>query len=256
MQNDARSGGGGQLVALLIFMAMLWVPVGQSAFLADHWMKIGTYMAPVAVFMGLKMRQGSAVPPLQDVTFVAVLLAAAYLTHQFEEHWVNLRGEVYPLRHELNSIIAAVLGEDKYGIMTRDAIFYINTGAVWASAFVAIWASPRLIFPSMAMAGLTAVNGFAHMMVAIRTFDYNSGLLTGVLIFLPLTILYFRTLLKTGLATRQMVVISLAWGIFGHVLLFGGLVLANVMGVIPVEVYYAALIAYGFAPLAFFRQAA
>ncbi|MEM7739180.1 MAG: HXXEE domain-containing protein [Pseudomonadota bacterium] len=244
-----------QLALLLAFMAMLWAPLGQLEFLAFHWMKIGTYMAPIVVFLAFKFRERSSGPMFEDVTFMAMLFAAAYFIHQYEEHWINLLGETYPLLHELNSLIAAVLGEDKYGIMTREAIFYINTGTVWATALVAIWASPRLVFPSMAMAGIMAMNGFAHVMVALRTFSYNSGLLTGLVIFLPLVIVYFRALSKSGKATRSMIIAAIGWGVLGHVVLFGGLFLANVMAVIPVSLYYGVLIGLGFAPLVLYRHA-
>lgn len=244
------------LMPLLLFLAMLWVPLGQQAFLADHWMKIGTFMAPVVVLLAFKLSERSGRASLKDTTFVAILLAASYFVHQFEEHWVNLLGQTYPLRHELNSLLASLFGEDKYGIMTREAIFYINTGTVWATALVAVWASPRLIFPSIAMAGIMAVNGFAHVAVAVRTLSYNSGVLTGTLIFLPLVILYFRTLLKSEMATRSMIIAGIVWGFLGHVVLFGGLFLANVMGLVPVGLYYAVLIALGFAPLLLFRRAA
>ncbi|MEO1041332.1 MAG: HXXEE domain-containing protein [Pseudomonadota bacterium] len=240
-------------MVLLVFMAMLWVPIGQSEFLAYHWMKIGTYMAPIVVFLAFKFRERAEGPALVDATFMATLFLAAYLVHQYEEHWINLLGETYPLLHELNSLIAAVLGEDKYGIMTREAVFYINTGVVWATALVAIWASPRHVFPSMAMGGIMAVNGFAHVMVALRTLSYNSGALTGSVIFLPLAIAYFRALLKAGIVSRNMVIAAIAWGVLGHVILFGGLFLANVMGFIPVGFYYAVLIGAGFAPLLLFR---
>ncbi|MEO1657363.1 MAG: HXXEE domain-containing protein [Pseudomonadota bacterium] len=246
----------GQLSVLLVFMAMLWAPLGQQAFLADHWMKIGTFMAPVVVFLALKMREGAEGPALLDTTFVAILFAASYFVHQFEEHWVNLLGETYPLLHELNTMLAALFGEDKYGIMTREAIFYINTGTVWATALVAVWASPRFVFPSIAMGGIMAVNGFAHVAAAVRTLSYNSGVATGAVIFLPLVILYFRALLKAGVATRPMILAGIAWGVVGHALLFGGLFLANVMGVMPVGLYYAGLIGFGFAPLLFFRSRA
>lgn len=242
------------LTFLALFLAMVWLPLGQTEFLAAHWMKIGTYMAPVLVFFAFKGREGNNQPALTDVTFMATLMAAAYMIHQFEEHWIDLLGRQYPLYEYLNTLIASVAGEDRYGVMTPAAIFYINTGLVWTIAFLAILVSPNHIFPALAMAGIMLVNGVSHVLAAIAAFEYNSGLLTSVVLFLPISLSFYSATRRAGLASIQMIMAGVAWGFLGHVVLFAGLFAANVYNLIPIGLYYVLLILWGLSPWLFYRS--
>ena len=149
-------------VFLLLFFAMAWLPLGQQSFMEDHWMKIGAYIAPILLFSAYKARQDQKAPMLTDVVLMSYVFAAAYMVHQVEEHWIDLLGREYPLYDFLNRLVADVAGENKYGVMTRSAIYYINAGMVWTIAFIAIVRSPGHFFPSIAMAGIMLVNGVFH----------------------------------------------------------------------------------------------
>ena len=241
---------------LVVFALMAWVPLGQQAFMEEHWMKIGAYIAPVLMFLAFHRRRVHEPRILSDVTLMASLLTAAYLLHQVEEHWVDLMGRPYPLYDFLNTLIADVAGEDRYGVLTPSAIFYVNAGMVWTVGFVSILVSPKYVFPAIAMAGLTIVNGVAHALNGLAYQSYNSGLATGLLIFIPVGILFYRRLLRDGMASRTMLGAGLLWGLLGHVFLFAGLFAANVYGMFPVSLYYAGLIIWGLVPIALFRRGA
>ncbi|MEM6851293.1 MAG: HXXEE domain-containing protein [Pseudomonadota bacterium] len=240
------------------FFALAWLPFGQLPFMEDHWMKIGAYIAPFLLFMAFKARASSQSdgPLMTDSFVVACALAAAYLVHQVEEHWVDLLGRPYPLYELLNSLIAQAFGEEKYGVMTPRALFYVNAGTVWTLAFTAILASPKHVFPAVAMAGLMIVNGAAHIVVAGAQTSYNPGLATSIVLFLPLALAFYRALLGAHGATPIMLGAGIAYGVVGHVLLFAGLFAANVFGLIPISLYYTILIVYGLLPLALFRSQA
>ena len=240
-------------VSLAIFFAMVWLPLGQHAFMVEHWMKVGAFLAPILVFAGFKVRTEASPPILNDIALMASLFASAYLVHQVEEHWVDFLGREYPLYDVLNSLIATYFGEEKYGVMTPTAIFYINAGTVWTIAFVAILLSPKQIFPVLAIAGLIFVNGIAHILNAIAGMAYNSGLGTSILIFLPLSILFFRALLNSGAVSLALVGAAVLWGFLAHILLFAGLFAANVYGIIPEALYYVVLILWGLLPAFLFR---
>lgn len=241
-------------ISLLIFFAMAWLPLGQQVFMVDNWMKIGAFLAPMLVFAGFKARGESTSPWTIDVSLIAYLLAASYLIHQVEEHWVDLLGREYPLYEFLNGLIATLFGDDKYGILTRSGIFYINAGMVWTAGFLAILNSPKQIFPALAMAGIMFVNGIAHILNAVIAVEYNSGLATGALLFLPLSIVFFRAMLKSGGASVPLVAAGIAWGFIGHVILFAGLFASNVFELVPSGLYYCALILWGVVPTIAFRE--
>lgn len=243
------------LVWLIAFFLLAWLPLGQLSFMEDHWMKVGAFLAPFLLFMAFKLRASNASSPklLADVALMASGFAASYLVHQVEEHWVDLLGRPYPLYDLLNSLIAGAFGEEKYGVLTPRALFYVNAGTVWTIAFSAILVSPRHVFPAIAMAGLMLVNGIAHVVVAVAQASYNPGLATSILLFLPLSVAFYRTAIKDRFATRLMLGAGIVWGIFGHVFLFAGLFAANVLELIPIYLYYVGLIAYGLLPLMLFR---
>lgn len=242
-------------ISLLIFFILAWLPLGQHAFMVDHWMKIGAFLAPILVFAGFKARGEATSPWTTDVALIAYLLTASYLIHQVEEHWVDLLGREYPLYEFLNGLIATLFGDDKYGILTRSGIFYVNAGMVWTAGFLAILTSPKQIFPALAMAGIMLVNGIAHILNAVITVEYNSGLATGVLLFLPLSIVFYRAMLKSRAANVRLIIAGIIWGFLGHVILFAGLFASNVFGLVPVQIYYVALILWGALPVFVFRNA-
>ncbi len=239
---------------LALFFAMVWLPHGQIDFLAAHWMKIGAYIAPLLMFLAFKKRAGADRPAFTDVPFVAMALAAAYLAHQVEEHRIDLLGREYALYDTLNGLVARMLGPDAYGVFTPTAIFYVNSGTVWAVALTAIAASNRHVFPALAMAGLMLVNGVAHVLAGVIGFAYNAGLATSIALFLPLSIAFFAATRRIELVTTQRIVAAVAWGALAHVILFAGLFLSNVYGIIPTWAYYAFLIGYGLSPLVMFRD--
>ncbi|MEM7662757.1 MAG: HXXEE domain-containing protein [Pseudomonadota bacterium] len=241
-------------ISLFAFFAMAWLPLGQQSFMVDHWMKIGAFLAPTLIFFGFKTRSDNTSYWAMDVSLMACLLTASYLVHQVEEHWVDLLGRPYPLYEFLNGLIASFFGEDKYGILTREGIFYINAGMVWTAGFLAILTSPHQVFPSLAMAGIMFVNGIAHILNAVIAFEYNSGLATGLVLFLPLSITIFRALHASGTVSLRLIAAGILWGFIGHLLLFGGLFASHVFGVVPVPIYYIVLIGWGVVPSFVFRS--
>ncbi|MEM1384257.1 MAG: HXXEE domain-containing protein [Pseudomonadota bacterium] len=240
---------------MTVLFAALWLPLGQQAFLAEHWMKIGTFAAPILVFMGFAARPAGAEPVGSDLKLLAVLMAAAYMTHQFEEHWVDALGRLYPLRDFLNQALSAAFGPEAASAMTPQAIFFINTSVVWLAAFLAIWGAPDHVFPALAMAGVIIVNGVAHIGQAIAAGAYNPGLITAILLFLPVSLAVFRAVWVNGQAGAIQIAAGIAWGFLAHVILIGGLLAANVHGLVPVALYYAALIAWAIVPSLVFRRA-
>ena len=209
-------------LCLLIFFTMAWLPLGQQDFMVMHWMKLGAFIAPILLFAGFNSR-------------------------------VDLLWRHYPLYDFLNDLIARLFGEDKYGILTPSGIFYINAGMVWTAGLSAILASPKHIFPALAMAGIMLVNGVAHILNAVIALEYNSGMATGLILFLPLSLLFYREVLRSGAATRQLVFFGVLWGFLGHVILFAGLFASNVFGLVPEIAYYITLILWGILPSLVFR---
>jgi hypothetical protein len=93
-----------------------------------------------------------------------------------------------------------------------------------------------------------------HIAQGLALGSYNPGLFTSVVLFIPLSVLYYGLALREGTADRSMVAASLLWGAFGHVVLIGGLVLVYVQGRLPQFAYHVLLVAYSLTPFLFFRS--
>ncbi|MEM7746839.1 MAG: HXXEE domain-containing protein [Pseudomonadota bacterium] len=242
------------LISMSLFFTILWVPWGQTEFLVDHWMKIGTFLAPVMLFIAFTSRARPRDPILSDTKLMSSVLLAIYLVHQFEEHWIDLLGREYPLHALLNNLLRQYFGENAYGAMTKEAIFIINTSAVWLTGFIAIARSPGHVFPAVAMAAIVLVNGLFHILQGIATGTYNPGLATAVALFVPISLLFYRELISKSIASFQEVVWGIGWAIAAHAFLFAGLLASHVANLIPVTTYYFLLVVWALLPACLFRH--
>lgn len=242
------------LKAVIFFLAfaMLWLPLGQHDFLLLHWMKIGTFMAPFLVLIALSFNQNRTDGSPQ---FFALVMFAAYIGHQFEEHWIDLYGRDYAFQGAVNALIAGALGiEAEPGkipdILTRASVFVINTSLVWLVAALAIWRGAAFVFPVLAMVAIAFVNGISHVVSSIITGAYNPGLVTSVVLFLPLSVWAYRALLQDGLASKAQVSWSIAWAVAGHIIMIVGLIAANWWMLFPEYIYFVLLVAWSVVPTA------
>ena len=243
------------LILLVTAFALIWVPWGQSEFLTAHWMKVGTFMAPFLAYIALSFRETAQGPWLGDVKAMALILWIAYIAHQFEEHWLDLYGRVYAFQAYLNDLLGGLVGADAGAVLVTPAdILLINTGPVWLMGALAVWRAPNHVFPSLCMASIALVNAVAHIGGAVRSFEYNPGLLTSIVLFLPLTLAFYRHLLAHGEARRQEVIAAILWSIGAHVFLFAGLVATNHAGIMPSGLYYAGLVTLTVLPTMMFRR--
>ena len=240
---------------ITLLFVMLWVPLGQYDFLVNHWMKIGTYSIPF-IGIGLFAFSEKELSPKSNLRFLALLMLVAYIIHQFEEHWVDIYGNAYAFYSFNNNFILSNLGEPNSAIkpLTRESIFVINTALVWLIGILAILRSPRHLFPFFAMAGIIVVNGFVHIMAGIATQVYNPGLLTSIVIFIPLYF-WLTTKLRHSIENfRKLVLRGLIWAILGHILMVAGLLAANWFNLIPEYLYWIMLIAWSILPIVVFSK--
>ncbi|MEO1593950.1 MAG: HXXEE domain-containing protein [Pseudomonadota bacterium] len=240
------------LVAAALFLA-LWLPLGQHDFLTAHWMKVGTFAAPF-LLLGYSAAVSTR-PSLSDPLLASVLLLIAYIAHQFEEHWIDLLGNEYAFYTYINALVRGTIGTDDLSVapLTPLGIFVINTTLVWLVGIIAIVRARTHWFPPMAMAAIALVNGITHIVASVITLSYNPGLLTSLLLFLPLPVLFYRRVAQTNPALWRPILVSLLWAVLAHVLMVGGMLAANLFDVIAESLYFAALAIWSALPLALFR---
>ncbi|MEM1067312.1 MAG: HXXEE domain-containing protein [Planctomycetota bacterium] len=235
---------------------MLWIPVGQHEFLMQHWMKVGTFMAPFLLMVAFAFRQPSDVRKYPDLALISLMLLVAYIIHQFEEHWIDVFGNHYAFKGYVNSMVLDRLGADAgaTGPLSDAGIFVINTSLVWLVGALAIWRSSVHVFPTLCMAAIVLVNAFSHLVVALIDHVYNPGVLTSAILFLPLGLTIYVWLVRSGVASAGYVFASLLWGILAHVVMIAGMIASGWLKVIPESVYFGLLIGWSILPILLLRS--
>ncbi|MEO1021940.1 MAG: HXXEE domain-containing protein [Bacteroidota bacterium] len=239
----------------VLLFAILWLPFGQYPFLINHWVKIGVYAIPF-IGIGLFAFRDHEHPFHSNPRFIALLMLIAYVVHQFEEHWIDLFGNVYAFYTFNNNFILSALGEPGSAVkpLTKESIFIINTSLVWLTGSLAILRSPKQLFPFFSMVGIILINGVVHILAGVATLTYNPGLLTSMLVFIPLCAWILKKTAHSTTYFKTLVVGGLIWAFFAHVIMVGGLLAANWFNLIPEYVYWAMLIAWSILPVAVFRD--
>lgn len=246
----------GLIGAILLLFLMLWLPVGQHDFLLDHWMKIGAYAIPF-MLIGVFLFDGndSFGMLLKNYRFTGVIMLIAYIIHQFEEHWIDLYGNYYAFYEFNNSFILEKLSAPDSTIkpLTKEAIFIINTSLVWLVGILGILASPKHLFPLICMASIILINGIVHILAAIVTFQYNPGLLTSIVIFIPIYFWFLKFIPRKRKDHIRRTLGGIVWALLAHIIMIAGLLMVNWWNLFPEVIYFVALILWSALPLVLFR---
>ena len=245
------------LASILLLFLMLWAPLGQTEFLVQHWMKIGTFAIPFLLIGSFSFADNNKSSALaKDFRFMALLLLFTYVIHQFEEHWVDLYGNHYSLYSVYNSFILEILGLPHSAVvpLTKKSIYDLYTCLVWLVGLLAVLRSPKHLFPFFAMAGIMLINGLVHLASGIAKCQYNPGLLTSIVLFIPL---YFWTMKQARHRVSRYkiyLVTGIIWAFLAHVIMVAGLLMANWFKLFPEMVYFILLVVWSLVPLLLFKK--
>jgi hypothetical protein len=75
--------------------------------------------------------------------------------------------------------------------------------------------------PSLSIAGLLLVNALIHVAGSLRAKAYAPGLVTAVILYIPLSLAVFVIAAKESFVSTQGLVVAMALGFVYHILLFG-----------------------------------
>jgi hypothetical protein len=101
-----------------------------------------------------------------------------YMLHQYEEHDDD----------RFRRFVNTTLGHGKEVLSHLD-VFVINIGGVWGVDVAAFWLAARIhVGLGLIAVYLSLVNGLAHSVQAIAMRRYNPGLITSILLFIPLDV--------------------------------------------------------------------
>jgi Protein of unknown function with HXXEE motif len=157
----------------------------------------------------------------RDPAWLVCLLLPVYMVHQFEEHGVNVLGQRY---HFLSELCAAIGHKDVRDCPAGPAfIFAVNVGGVWLAGLLAIVFRRRNILVGACAVGLLLVNAVIHIGQALFHHSYDSGLLTALVLFVPLCGWTLHQLLSQGILDTRRVVLVVATGVVMHAALLASL---------------------------------
>ncbi|CAL79209.1 hypothetical protein; putative membrane protein [Bradyrhizobium sp. ORS 278] len=139
--------------------------------LARHWVAGAVFMAAALLVL---------VPLLAADWPLALLLiflhSPGYMIHQVEEHTGD----------RFRSFVNRVMFGGREALTTGD-VLWVNCGAVWGIDLVALYVA-WVAGPGWALVApyLMLVNSLGHIGPALRFRSYNPGLVTGLVLFIPL----------------------------------------------------------------------
>lgn len=130
----------------------------------------------------------------------------AYMLHQYEEHD----------KDRFRAFVNRLLGNGRE-VLTRRAVFLINVPGVWGGIAVAIWLAAR-VNPGLALIDvyLLLLNGVIHVLQAIVARSYNPGLVTAIVLFLPVGCWGLIAVERSGAGTPAMHAIGVAAAVAIH----------------------------------------
>ena len=138
------------------------------------------------------------------------LLPAAVVAHLIEEFvWPGGFGPWYRRTYP-----------DRAASLTRGFLVRINALYLALAVFGAAWASgtaPRGVALWLTLAGIGAANGVFHLLAVIRTREYSPGVVTGMLLYVPLTVWGTTSFIRSGRASVGTATIAILAGPLYHV---------------------------------------
>ncbi|WP_299559463.1 HXXEE domain-containing protein [uncultured Mycolicibacterium sp.] len=188
-----------------------------------------------AVVLGLLLfgtdvcRSRPAISRWRDPVWMAWAFVAAYLVHNFEEYGVDAEGRSFAFPAALCGLFGF---HDPAECPVPTAFFAaVNVPLFWvALPLAALW-SRRHPAVGMTGVGIVFVNAMSHIGEGIRH-GYNPGLVTAVVIFLPLSIWAAAAFFGPGRLLRRPVLgVIVATSVLLHAVLLG-LVAGQVHGVV------------------------
>ena len=168
-------------------------------------------------------------PRYYDTTWLSWVLVFAYLLHVCEEYGMHIENGQFELITSFQE-----MGVDaKFGGLPLSFFPYMNIMLTWIALPAAAILSKKHPIIGLSSTGFLLVNGFTHIAgsaVLGMSLSENAGVVTGLLLFIPLFVWNVYACKKRSLLPEKGVGIIIASGVIGHLSLFLGYVLNMLFG--------------------------
>jgi Protein of unknown function with HXXEE motif len=147
----------------------------------------------------------------QDLVWLAWLGMLAYLIHQFEEHGIDALGATYAFRGEMCR---------NFGFPDVEAcpipfsfVNAVNISVVWVFGPATALLGRRRPELALAFFAVPIINAIPHIVPAAAQGTYNAGLVTAIVIFVPLSLWVFHVALSRYRLGWRAVIATIVAGI-------------------------------------------
>jgi hypothetical protein len=164
------------------------------------------------------LRSDSSLSRWHDPVCLSWMATVAYLLHNVEEYGLDLLGKV----HAFPDALCANLKLPPFPDCSIPPAFFlaVNIPLFWVVGPLAALLSARHRLVGFALYSVISINGLVHTAAAILTGQpYNPGLLTALLLFLPLTVWVGYAFFGKDRLSYKAMALLLVWGVLLHVFL-------------------------------------
>lgn len=185
------------------------------------WIGLGAAGLLLILLTTNALRSDRSVSRWRDLVWLTWAAVFAYLVHQFEEHGIDAYGRAYAF----HGFLCAEFGFANPANCPVPVSFItaVNITAVWVAGPLSALLATRWPIVGLSFFAIPAVNLFAHTVPAIAHQAYNPGLVTGLVLFLPLSLLAFATAITRYHLGVRAVLATLFAGMVMHAILMGSL---------------------------------
>ena len=188
-----------------------WIGLGLAALLL------------ILLFSTHLLRHNPAASRWRDTVWLSWLAIPIYMIHQFEEYGVDLLGQ----KHAFPDALCSNLGLGNYPAcpIPHEFYLYVNIPLVWLMGLFTSRYSLKNPFVGLGLYSVIISNGMAHIMIFIVRGQYNPGLFSAVLIFLPSFFWMCNACFGKGGFPTKGVGVLIATGILLHAILISSIFL-------------------------------
>lgn len=145
------------------------------------------------------------------------LLLPTYMIHQFEEHGIDFKGEKYAFQKFFCNFLGyndidKCPGDEKF-------IFSVNVPGLYIAGLIAGFLNNIRPIAAGGFAAVILINALVHIFGSIKKKQYNPGVVTSLLLFIPVSIYYFYEMNRIKKLSKIDIGICLFIGILYHVVL-------------------------------------
>jgi len=180
--------------------------------LAWPWIGLGFAAALIVLLCTNLLRSDASISRWRDLRWLSFLAVALYLVHNVEEYGIAANG----VFHAFPDTLCTLLGQPAYPECAIPPAFFlfVNLPLVWIVAPLAALLFGRLRLAALTLWGVIAINAVVHIVPAIALREYDPGLVTAVILFIPLSFIAAKAILRVY--HRRALIVLLAAGVLMH----------------------------------------